>query len=220
MNQVLSTSLAGSSKDDFLLVKGIRIVRNNRGVLLVGFDDGGTSLTAGNDFGLASLGRVTGALGATSMLAAGTLLGGRKGGVALVTGSSDAHADRLVNTEDGVVGRSGLEFGNVDIKSITLAEFLGTLLNQLAPRHLGNALQAFMLGPSSRLLVLGHGSLAASLLVTAHIRFGSLSSREVGPDEALLIYERHLDRDRTSSWEFLLPWLGPLAERYRQSTGV
>jgi len=160
VNQVLATGLARSGKNDLLLVKGVRVVGNDRSVLLVGLDDGGTSFTAGDDLGLASLRRVAGTLGATSMLAVGALLGGRKGCVALVTGSSYAHTDWLVNAENGVIGRSSLKFGNVDIKSVTLAEFLSTLLNQLTPRHLGNAFQAFIFGLGIRLLVLSYRSLA------------------------------------------------------------
>lgn len=161
VNQVLATSFAGSGKDDLLLIKSVRVVGNNGSVLLVGLDDGGTSFTAGNDFGLASLGRVAGALGTTGMLAARALLGGRKGRVALVTGSSYAHTDRLVNAENGVIGRSSLEFGNVDIKSVTLAEFLSTLLNQLTPCQLRNAFQAFIFGPGVGFLDLSRRSLAS-----------------------------------------------------------
>lgn len=75
MDQILSASLAGSGEDNLLLVKGVRVVGNNRGVLLVGLDDGGTSLAAGDNLGFGSLGRVTGTLGATGMLAVGALLG-------------------------------------------------------------------------------------------------------------------------------------------------
>jgi hypothetical protein len=189
VNQVLATGLARSGKNDLLLVKGVRVVGNDRSVLLVGLDDGGTSFTAGDDLGLASLRRVAGTLGATSMLAVGALLGGRKGCVALVTGSSYAHTDWLVNAENGVIGRSSLKFGNVDIKSVTLAEFLSTLLNQLTPRHLGNAFQAFIFGLGLRLLVLSYRSLAVKLLVTAHIKIGSLTSKR---DKNLMKIFSHL----------------------------
>lgn len=75
MNQVLASRLARPSENNLLFVKGVRVVRDDRSVLLIGFDNGGTSLATGNDFGLASLGRVTGTFGAASMLAAGALLG-------------------------------------------------------------------------------------------------------------------------------------------------
>lgn len=57
-----------------------------------------------------------------------------------MAGSSYAHTDRLVNAENGVVGRSGLKFGNVDIKSIALTKLLSTLFDQLAPSEFGDAL--------------------------------------------------------------------------------
>jgi hypothetical protein len=171
MNQVLATGLTGSGEDDLLLIKSVRVVGNDGSVLLVGFDDGGTSFTAGNDLGLASLGRVAGTLSAASMLAARTLLGGRKGCVALVTGSSYAHTDRLVNAKNGIIGRPSLELRNVDIKPVTLAEFLSTLLNQLTPRQLGNAFQAFIFGLGVRFLDLRRRSLAVNLLVTMYIKF-------------------------------------------------
>jgi hypothetical protein len=170
VDQVLSAGLARSGKDNLLLIKGIRVVGDDRSVLLVGLDDGGTSLTAGNDLGLASLRRITGTLGATGMLAVGALLGGRERGVALVAGSSNAHTDRLVDAENGVVGRSSLKFGNIDIKSVTLTKLFSTLLNQLAPRHLGNTLQAFIFSLGIRLLALSNRSLAASLLATWYIK--------------------------------------------------
>jgi len=154
MDQILSASLAGSGEDNLLLVKGVRVVGNNRGVLLVGLDDGGTSLAAGDNLGFGSLGRVTSTLGATGMLTVGALLGRGEGGIALVAGSANAHADGLIHTENGVVGRSSLKFRNLDIKSITLAQFLGALLNKLAPGQLGDALEAFVssLGVGSLLL--------------------------------------------------------------------
>ena len=170
VDQVLSAGLARSGEDNLLLIKSIRVVGDNRSVLLVGLDDGGTSLTAGNDLGLASLRRITGTLGATGMLAAGALLGGRERGVALVAGSSNAHTDRLVDAENSVVGRSSLKFGNIDIKSVTLTELFSTLLDQLTPRHLGNALQTFIFSLGIRLLALSGRSLAATLLATCNIK--------------------------------------------------
>lgn len=155
VDQVLATCLARASKDDLLLVKGVRVIGNNGGVLLVGLDDSGTSLTAGDNLGFASFGRVTGALGAAGMLAVGTLLGRRKGGVALVAGSSYAHTDRLVNAENSVVRRSGLKFGNVDIESVALTKLLSTLFDQLAPGEFGDALQAFIFSLGFQFLVLG-----------------------------------------------------------------
>lgn len=160
VNQVLASRLARPSENNLLFVKGVRVIRDDRGVLLIGFDNGGTSLATGNDFGFASLGRVTCALGAASMLAAGALLGRRKGSVALVAGSSYTHANRLVNAENSVVGGSSMKFGNIDVKSVTLAKFLSTLLYQLAPRHLGDTLQAFIFGLSFHFLNLGNRGLA------------------------------------------------------------
>jgi hypothetical protein len=161
VNQVLASRLARPSENNLLFVKGVRVVRDDRGILLVGFDNGGTSLATGNDFGFASLGRVTGALGAASMLAAGALFGRRKGRVALVAGSSYTHTNRLVDAENGVVGGSSMKFGNFDVKSVTLAKFLSTLFDQLAPRHLGDTLQTFIFGLSFHFLNLGNRGLAA-----------------------------------------------------------
>lgn len=77
-----------------------------------------------------------------------------------MAGSSYTHANRLVNAENGIVGGSSMKFGNIDVKSVTLAEFLSTLLYQLAPRHLGDTLHAFIFVLSFHFLNLGNRGLA------------------------------------------------------------
>lgn len=146
VNKVLTTSLAGPGEDNLLIVIGVRVVGNNRGVLLVGLDNGSPSLAAGDDFGLGALGRVTGALGATGVLAVGAFLGGGEGRTALVAGSSDAHADWLIHTENSVVGGSGLQLGELDVEAVTLTQLLGALLEQLAASELGHTLHGLVLG--------------------------------------------------------------------------
>lgn len=61
-----------------------------------------------------------------------------------MAGSSDAHTDRFVHAEDSVVGRSSGKFGKLDFESISLAQFLGPFLQQLAPGQLGNTFQVLI----------------------------------------------------------------------------
>lgn len=164
VNKVLTTSLAGPGEDNLLIVKGVRVVGNNGGVLLVGLDNGSPSLAAGDDFGLGALGRVTGALGATGVLAVGAFLGGGEGRTALVAGSSDAHADGLIHTENSVVGGSGLQLGELDVEAVTLTQLLGALLEQLAASELGHTLHGLVLGAGFFSLGL-RGGFAGSKLV-------------------------------------------------------
>lgn len=75
VNQVLTSGLAGSSENNLLFVAAVRVIGNDGSVLFVGLDDGSSSLAAGDNLRFGSLGRVASALGATGMLAVGTLPG-------------------------------------------------------------------------------------------------------------------------------------------------
>lgn len=105
---------------------------------------GGPALAASLLLLLTALGRVAGALLATDVLAVGAFLGYTKRGVAQMAVASDAHADRLLGAESGSLGRP--PFAGVDLEPESLAELLGTLLVELAPRHSGDALGDFGFG--------------------------------------------------------------------------
>lgn len=147
VDEILSSSLAGSSKNNLLFVKLIRVIGNDWGVLLVGLDDGGPPLATGDNLCFGSLGRVAGALCATGMLAVGALLGRGKGGAALVAGSSNTHADGFVHTKDSVVGGSSGELGKLDFQSISVTQLLGSFLQQLAPGQFGNTFESLIASP-------------------------------------------------------------------------
>jgi hypothetical protein len=174
VNQILTTCLARPGKNNLLLLECVGVIGDDGRILLVGLDNGGSLLTAGDNLGLGALGRVSGALGATGMLAVGTFLGRSKGSIASVAGSSNAHADRLVHAKNGVVGRSRLQLGKLDVEAVTLTQLLGTLLKQLVAGKLGNALHALVLGASLiGLGDLGHGSrFAVSGLAWGFLKFG------------------------------------------------
>lgn len=148
VNQILATGLARSGKNNLLLLECVGVIGDDGGVLLVSLDDGGSLLTAGDDLGLGALGRVSGALGATGVLAVGTFLGGCKGSIASVAGSSNAHADGLIHAKNRVVGRSSLQLGKLDVEAVTLTQFLGTLLKKLVAGELRDAFHALILGES------------------------------------------------------------------------
>ena len=115
VDQILTTRLASSGENNLLVLESIVVIGNNRGVLLVSLDDGSSPLAAGNNLGLGALGGITSALGATSVLAIGAFLGGGEGGIALMAGPANTHADGFVHAENGLVGRSRLPFRRLDI---------------------------------------------------------------------------------------------------------
>ena len=151
INQVLSTLPAGSSEDNLLSLKAV--VGDDGLILLVGLDESGPLLAAGDELGLGALRGVTGALGAADVLAVDALLGRAKVGIALVAGSANAHADGLVYAQDRVVGGRRLPFARLDLQTESLPELLGSLLKQLRLGKPRDALHSLI--ASSGLLGLG-----------------------------------------------------------------
>lgn len=129
VDQILTTSLARSRENDLFLVKAV--VWNDRRVLLVGLDDGSPLLATGNDLGLGALRRVSRTFGAADVLTVGALLGRVEVSIALVTASTHSHTDRLVHSEDGVIGSCALPLAGFDLEAKTLAELLRSLFEQL-----------------------------------------------------------------------------------------
>lgn len=164
VDEVLSARLAGSGEGDVLALPFV--VGYEGSVLLVGLDDGRSLLAAGNELGLGPLRGVAWALGAADVLAAGALLCGRKGGLAAVAGSTNAHADGLVHTENGLVGvrGNGVPVRGLDVEAIQLPEPLGAFLEHLRPVDLCDSRHCFI--SSSRLGSLCLGSRRAGRVNT------------------------------------------------------
>lgn len=135
VDKILTTGSAGALENNFFLVPAI--VGDNWGVVLVGLDDGGSSLSAGNKFLFGTLGWVSCALGATLVVAADAFVGGTEVGIALVTRAAHSHADGLVHAEDMIINCSGsMPFGGVDFEPILLRQFLCSFLQHLRPGEL------------------------------------------------------------------------------------
>lgn len=148
VNQVLTTSLAGPGEDNLLLSVWVRVIGDDRGVLLVGLNDSSSSFAAGDNLGFSTLGRVASTLGATGVLAVGAFLGSGKSGIAFVAGSSDTHANGLVHTENSIVSSCALQLCELDLEAVALAELFGALLKELAASELGYTLHSLILGSS------------------------------------------------------------------------
>lgn len=134
VNQILSSSLGGTSEDEVLLgLLGVP-VGNDGGVLGTLLDYLGALLPALLPLGLCLLGRNARALLAPRMLALGALLGSSERGVALVALAVDTHLDGLLNTEGMALGRVPL--ARLELQSIELTELFSTLLKQLSARNL------------------------------------------------------------------------------------
>lgn len=101
VNEVLTTSPARPLKHIVLLFPGV--IGNDGSVFLVGLGNSGSLLAAGDKLVLGTLRRITGAFGASQVLTIGTFFGSRECRIAPVACSSDAHANRFINTENGVV---------------------------------------------------------------------------------------------------------------------
>lgn len=133
VNQILSSSLGGTSEDEVLL--GLRVpVGDDGGVLGTVLDYLCALLPALLPLGLGLLGRDTRALLAPRMLALGAFLGSSERGVALVALAVDTHLDGLLNTESMALSRVPL--ARLQLQAIELTELLGTLLEQLSARDL------------------------------------------------------------------------------------
>lgn len=163
MHQILAARLARSGENNLLLLEGVVIVGDDGRIFLVGFDNGSPPLTTGNQLSLGALGRVTGALGASDMLAVGAFLGRSEVGVTSVAGTSYAHTNGLVHAENSIIGRSSVPIRRLKLETIALSKLLSSLLKHLIFSEFGDALLIFVLG------LLGHlersGGLAAVVLV-------------------------------------------------------
>lgn len=171
VNQVLTTSLARSGKNNMLLLEWVVVVGNDGCILLIGLDDGGSPLTAGDNLGFSALGRITGTFGTTGVLAVGAFLSRGKGGAAFVAGSSNAHADGLIHAKNSVVGRATWKVRKLDFETIALAQLLGTLFKQLVAGKLGDALHALILDAS--LVGLGDLDYGGRFCLSAGLCLGS-----------------------------------------------
>ena len=135
VDQILSTRLAGLLEDKLPVVEILEVVVGHDGlVLLIRLHQRGPPLAAGYDLGLGALGRVARALCAADVAAAGALLCCAESRATLVAGAADAHADGLVDAQDGVAVGSGgglLPLSRLDLEAEALAEPLGALLEEL-----------------------------------------------------------------------------------------
>lgn len=154
-HQVLTTRFAGPLENEFLLV--LAVVGDDRGVLLVRLDESGPPLATGNRLLFRALGRIASALGAARVLAIGALLLLAEGCIASVASPANTHTNRLIDAEDRLVRGRVHPFRGRQLQTEALAEFLGTLLEQLLPGHFGNTIHRFQSSPcSGRLLLRRH----------------------------------------------------------------
>ena len=137
VHQVLASGLRRLGQLELGLLLIDAPVRHNDGVGSGFLRLRSPALTAGLLLLLGTLGRIASALLATDMRATGALLGHAERGVALMAGTPDAHANRLFGTEGSPLSRPPLT--GVDLEPELLAELLGTLLIELAPRDSNDA---------------------------------------------------------------------------------
>lgn len=130
MNEILPTGLAWPGQNQVLL-RTIVPVRDNGSILLVGLDDGSTTLTRGSKLGFGALGRVTDTLGAADVLAVRAFLGVSECGAALVASTANTHADRLIHAKNSLVRRGGLPLGGGELEPESFSELLSALLEEL-----------------------------------------------------------------------------------------
>lgn len=185
VHKILTTCSAGTSENDLLFIVGETVVGDDRGVFLVSLDNGGPSLSARDDLGLGTLGRIASALGAAGVLAVRTFLSRGKSSAAFVAASADTHSDGLVHTKHGVVGRSRLPFRSLDIKSIALSQLLRSFLEKLALGELRNTFHALIPGSGLSLLGLRGGFTRFLSDLGSQIGFRERSQKGLGTSAGL-----------------------------------
>lgn len=103
VHEVMTTSHLVGSPEDIDLGRIKVIVGDDRGILLVGLDNGSPLQTARDELLFGTLWRVSSAAGAPSVLAVGTFLFPGEVRIALVAVSSYAHTNWLVHPQDSII---------------------------------------------------------------------------------------------------------------------